>query len=52
MIDAMGKRIDAVMVGTDDTVHAIIAASAMTLGKHVFWNKPLTPSVYEPRLLP
>lgn len=51
MYDEMGKSIDAVMVATADHTHAIIAADAMVLGKHVFVQKPLTHSVYESRLL-
>jgi hypothetical protein len=51
MYDKMGKDIDAVVVATADHTHAIIAATAITLGKHVYVQKPLTHSVYESRLL-
>ena len=49
--DELGKEMDGVMVATADHTHAIIAAHAMTMGKHVYVQKPLTHSVYESRLL-
>ena len=51
MFDEMEKSIDGVMVATSDHSHAVIAATAITLGKHVYCQKPLTHSVYESRLL-
>jgi hypothetical protein len=51
MYDEMGKSIDAVVVATADHTHAITAAHAITMGKHVYVQKPLTHSVYESRLL-
>jgi len=51
MYDEIGKSIDAVIVATADHTHAIIASTAITMGKHVFVQKPLTHTVYEARLL-
>ncbi len=51
MFDEIGKTIDAVLIATPDHSHAGITAHAMTLGKHVYTQKPLTHSVYESRLL-
>lgn len=51
MYDEMGKSIDAILVATADHTHAIIAADGLTMGKHMFVQKPLTHSVYESRLL-
>ncbi|MEA1875913.1 MAG: Gfo/Idh/MocA family oxidoreductase [Bacteroidota bacterium] len=45
------KDIDAVIIATPDHVHAIAAMSAISRGKHVYVQKPLTHNVFEARRL-
>jgi predicted dehydrogenase len=51
MFDEMGSSIDAVIVATADHTHAMIAATAMTMGKHVLCSETIDSPVYESRLL-
>ena len=51
MLDENDSDIDAVTVTTPDHTHAVIAMTAIRMGKHVFVQKPLTHTVYEARML-
>jgi len=51
MFDKMGKDIDAVSIGTPDHTHFTAAVQAMSLGKHVYVEKPLTHTFEEAEIL-
>lgn len=51
MFDKEGKRIDAVTVSTPDHMHGTASMWAMSRGKHVYCQKPLTRTVWEARQL-
>ncbi|MCP4377338.1 MAG: Gfo/Idh/MocA family oxidoreductase [bacterium] len=51
MFAEMGDKIDAVGVGTPDHTHFAITYMAMSMGKHVFVEKPLAHSLWEIREL-
>jgi hypothetical protein len=47
MLDALGGRLDAVVVCTPDHNHAIIGMDSMKRGKHVFIEKPMAHRIGE-----
>lgn len=51
MLEEMGSSIDAVTISTPDHVHGVAAMAAMSLGKHIYCQKPLTQTVFEAREL-
>lgn len=51
MLDKEHKHFDAVSVSIPDHNHAIVALSAMQMGKHVYVQKPMTHDIYEARTL-
>ncbi|HTO04353.1 MAG TPA: Gfo/Idh/MocA family oxidoreductase, partial [Opitutus sp.] len=51
MLDKLGIQIDAITVATPDHMHFPIAMAALSLGKHVFVEKPLTHTIWEAREL-
>ena len=51
MLDKMGKEIDAVVIATPDHSHYPIATWAMSMGKHIYIEKPMTRTVWESRKL-
>jgi predicted dehydrogenase len=51
MLDKVDKEIDAVVIGTPDHTHAVIAMEAMKHRKHVYCEKPLAHTIHEVRAL-
>jgi predicted dehydrogenase len=51
MFDKLGNQIDAVTVSTPDHTHFHPSYRAVTMGKHVFCQKPLTHTIWEARTL-
>src|SRR5690606_29083851 len=51
MFDRLGNQIDAVRISTPDHMHYPMAVAALSLGKHVYLEKPLTHTVWEARQL-
>lgn len=49
MLREMDKQIDAVVVSTPDHMHYAIGSLAISMGKHVFIQKPLARSIWETR---
>lgn len=51
MFERLERQIDAVTISTPDHMHYPIAVAALSLGKHVFVEKPLTHTIAEARHL-
>jgi len=51
MLEEMDKSIDAVTVSIPDHCHGVASALAMSMGKHVYCQKPLTQTIFEARQL-
>ena len=51
MLEEMDKDIDGVTISTPDHVHGVAAMMAMSMGKHVYVQKPLTHNISEARQL-
>jgi len=51
MLEQEQLQLDSVNVSTPDHMHAVMAMSALNLGKHVYCQKPLAHDLYEVRRL-
>jgi len=51
LLENESGNLDAVTISTPDHNHAAPALAAMSLGKHVYVQKPLTKDIYEARVL-
>jgi len=51
LLDALGDKLDAIVVSTPDHMHAPIGLAGMRLGLHCYCEKPLTWSIQEARLM-
>jgi predicted dehydrogenase len=51
MFDALEGKIDAAVVSTPDHTHAPAGVRALTMGKHLYCEKPLTRCVFETRTM-
>ncbi len=51
MLEEMDGEIDAVTISTPDHVHGVAGIMAMSMGKHIYCQKPLTQTVWESRLM-
>jgi hypothetical protein len=51
MLEEMDGSIDAVTVSIPDHCHGVASAMAMSMGKHVYCQKPLTQTIFEARHL-
>lgn len=49
MFDQMGDKFDAITISTPDHLHGLITMRALSMGKHVYTQKPLCQTVWECR---
>lgn len=51
MLDQLGDKVDIVTCSTPDHTHAAACVKAMSMGKHIYCQKPLTWSIKEARVM-